>query len=109
MCDRVGVLSRGRLVAEGPPAELRGDVDHVRIEVDDDERARAVISSTPGVSISTDGERVGDRGVLRIRLSAAVSPDAINAALVSAGVRVSALVPERDSLEDVFLTLVDER
>jgi hypothetical protein len=32
----------------------------------------------------------------------------VNAALVSAGVAVSALVPERESLEDVFLSLVEE-
>jgi len=32
----------------------------------------------------------------------------VNAALVSAGVQVSALVPERESLEDVFLELVGD-
>ncbi len=32
---------------------------------------------------------------------------ALNAALVAAGVRVNALVPERDTLEDVFLHLTE--
>jgi hypothetical protein len=32
----------------------------------------------------------------------------VNAALVSAGVAVGALVPERESLEDVFLELVGD-
>ena len=35
----------------------------------------------------------------------ATAPD-VNAALVRAGVAVSALVPEEDSLEDVFVSLV---
>ena len=41
MCDRVGVMAQGRLVAEGPPGTLRGAADRVRIEVDDVAAARA--------------------------------------------------------------------
>ena len=32
MCDRVGVMARGRLVAEGPPGTLRGTTDRIRID-----------------------------------------------------------------------------
>jgi hypothetical protein len=32
----------------------------------------------------------------------------VNAALVAAGVAVSALIPERESLEDVFMSLVED-
>jgi hypothetical protein len=32
----------------------------------------------------------------------------VNAALVRAGVEVSALAPERETLEDVFLSLVED-
>ena len=35
MCDRVGVLAHGKLLAEGPPGTLRGTAERVRIEVDD--------------------------------------------------------------------------
>ena len=45
-------------------------------------------------------------GAIRIRLSGSVSPAEVNAALVLGGVGVSALVPEEDSLEDVFVSLV---
>src|SRR5207249_10458876 len=31
MCDRVGVLASGRLVAEGPPSRLRPTADRLRI------------------------------------------------------------------------------
>ena len=40
-------------------------------------------------------------------LAGDATPAALNAALVAAGIRVSALVPERDTLEDVFLHLVE--
>ncbi|MGZ5212183.1 MAG: ABC transporter ATP-binding protein [Actinomycetota bacterium] len=105
MCDRVGVMAQGRIVAEGPPGTLRGAADRVRIEVDDVTAARAVVERTPDVSIgSASGE---GSGVLQILLAGDATPGALNAALVAAGIRVSALVPERDTLEDVFLHLVE--
>ena len=105
MCDRVGVLARGRLVADGPPSELRRVGDHVRVEVDDPALAVDTIQALPGVQVV---EQEGGR--LRIRLDAGASgttPAELNQALVGAGVAVSALVPERASLEDVFLSLVE--
>jgi ABC-2 type transport system ATP-binding protein len=103
VCDRVGVLSRGRLVAEGPPSALRGgDRATLRIEVDDVGRAMRVLSLEPGVEAA-----VTPSG-LSCTLSDSTAPADVNAALVRAGVRVSALVPERPSLEDAFLELVGE-
>jgi ABC-2 type transport system ATP-binding protein len=101
MCDRVGVLSRGRLVAEGPPGNLRGSAEHLRIEVGDPERAVAILRDLAGVA-GFDGQGP----VLRVHLDGATAAQ-VNAALVSGGVAVGALVPERDTLEDVFLSLVE--
>jgi ABC-2 type transport system ATP-binding protein len=108
MCDRVGVLAHGKLLAEGPPGTLRGTAERVRIEVDDVADASRVIAALAGAEAIRDGDgdpRSGS-GVLRVRLSGA-SPAVVNAALVSAGIAVSALTPERESLEDVFLALVE--
>src|SRR5438552_16471828 len=33
MCDRVGVLAHGRMVADGPPSDLRRDTEHLTVEV----------------------------------------------------------------------------
>jgi ABC-2 type transport system ATP-binding protein len=104
MCDRVGVLARGKLVAEGPPSKLRGSADVVRVEIDDPERARRILAGLDGVSL--DGAETS-RGALRLRLTPPASPAAVNSALVSGGVAVSALVPEHESLEDVFVSLVE--
>jgi ABC-2 type transport system ATP-binding protein len=103
VCDRVGVLSRGRLVAEGPPSTLRdGGRPILRIDVDDVERAMRVLATMSGV-VATAAEA----GV-SCTLSDSIAPADVNAALVGAGVRVSALVPERRSLEEVFLELVGD-
>ena len=103
MCDRVGVMARGRLVAEGPPGTLRGAADRVRLEVDDRVRALEILGGIPGVG---PAERNG--AGIRVRLSGGATAAGVNEALVAAGVGVHALVPERHSLEDVFLSLVEE-
>ncbi|MEO8476302.1 MAG: ABC transporter ATP-binding protein [Actinomycetota bacterium] len=105
MCDRVGVMASGSLVAEGPPGSLRGAADRVRVEVDDLARARAAALALAGVAIDADGPSQGP-GSLTISLDG-VEPADLNAALVAAGVRVGALAPHRDTLEDVFLHLVE--
>jgi ABC-2 type transport system ATP-binding protein len=102
MCDRVGVLARGRLVAEGPPGALRKGTGRLRIEVDDRPRAERVLAGLAGVTLDGDGTVQ-----LRVRLTPPATAPAVNAALVSAGVEVAALVPEHESLEDVFVSLVE--
>ena len=60
MCDRVGVMASGRLVAEGAPGTLRGGADRVR---DRGRRprsaARVVASGLPGVTTEDDGPATG--------------------------------------------------
>ena len=86
MCDRVGVMARGRLVAEGPPGTLRGTADRVRIEVDDAAAARAC---SPGGSrrlgAHGDGARPG-RACCGVTLADGVDRGRVNAALVAAGI-----------------------
>jgi ABC-type multidrug transport system ATPase subunit len=101
ICDRVGVISRGRLVGEGTVDELRGRESlWVRAEpLDDAERLVAALRAVEGVS------RVD--GGLRIAADPAAAP-VINQALVEAGIAVGELRPERASLEKVFLELTHE-
>jgi ABC-2 type transport system ATP-binding protein len=120
MCDRVGVLARGRLVAEGPPSRLRPSGRRLRVEVDDAARARTLLAACPGVTEEEAPEPARSTGAplrgspdpsggtLRLRLAAPASPAAVNAALVQGGVAVSALVPVAERLEDVFLELTED-
>jgi ABC-2 type transport system ATP-binding protein len=114
MCDRVGVMARGRLVAEGPPRSLRGSADRLDLEVDDADRAAVVVAALPGVAIAhIEGDETGrtrDAGAptsIRVALGDGVTPPDVNEALVRAGVRVHAMEPVRSSLEDVFLELTE--
>ena len=106
MCDRVGVMARGALVAEGPPGTLRGTTDRIRIEVDDVAAARTLLARLGGPDVTVAASPSGP-GVLNVRLSDGLGAADVNAALVRGGIRVHALEPQRDTLEDVFLHLVE--
>ena len=102
ICDRVGVIRGGTLVAEGTVDELRGR-DTLRVRAEPAEQAARLVAAMPGVT------RVafGSGGALRVTTDQEAAA-AINRALVSAGIAVSELRPERASLEEVFLELTQE-
>jgi ABC-2 type transport system ATP-binding protein len=102
ICDRVGVISGGRLIREGAVDDLRGR-ESLWVRVDPLERAEAVVRALRGV------DRVARLdGGLRIEVDPAAAPE-INRALVAAGIAVAELRPERMSLEKVFLELTEDR
>ena len=106
MCDRVGVMARGKLVAEGPPGTLEGPTDRIRIGVDDVAGAKARLERLAGTDVEPSTSASGP-GVLTVTLSDGLGPADVNAALVRGGIAVHALEPQRDTLEDVFLHLVE--
>jgi ABC-type multidrug transport system ATPase subunit len=98
VCDRVGVIQRGRLVTEGTVDELRGG-GGILVRVEPLERAREVAAGLDGV----EGAQIKD-GMLALDADPNLSAE-VNAGLVSAGLRVSELRPVERSLEDAFLEL----
>jgi ABC-2 type transport system ATP-binding protein len=98
VCDRVGVIQAGRLIAEAPVAELRGTAA-VWLVAEPVERALAIAESFEGVDAVH-----AENGGLRVLLDPDRAAD-LNARLVHAGLRVSELRPLVRSLEDVFLEL----
>jgi ABC-type multidrug transport system ATPase subunit len=101
VCDRIGVIHKGRLVGEGTVDELRGRAS-LRVRAEPLEVAERVAAVAPGaeqVAIVDDGL------VISAGPGAAA---AINRALVEAGVAVSELRLEQASLEQVFLELTQK-
>lgn len=98
ICDRVGVISNGRLVAEGTVAQLRGE-GHLMVTADPWDRARGVAEQLFGP------ERV--RVVAEsLRLDAAPEDAArINRELVTAGIDVTELRWAERDLEEVFFEM----
>ena len=98
ICDRVGVIQQGRLVAEGTVAELRGQAG-LLIRATPLDKAQEVLGTMEGVG---PAETAG--GVLRLATDPTMAAE-INRRLVQAGVAVSELRLEERSLEEVFLSL----
>ncbi len=100
MCSRIGVIRKGRLVAEGSIAELRGE-SGLFIRAYPADRARAVLVEAVGAdAVQLDGSAGG----FAVRTGPERAPE-LNWRLVSAGVGVMELRPRERSLEDVFLEL----
>jgi ABC-2 type transport system ATP-binding protein len=103
ICTDVGVVAQGRLIRRGTVEELlRRPESHVEVTVDDAARAAQVAAPLPFVV----GAEVVD-GQLHVNLTG--DPADLNAALVTAGLRVSALTPARSTLEEIYLTLMAEQ
>jgi ABC-2 type transport system ATP-binding protein len=97
-CTHVVVMHRGRLVAQGPVAELVGSATSLVIDVDKPERAVEVASAVDGVEATSTGIALSLVGTPRGELVRT---------LVDAGLQVDRVAPRR-GLEEAFLALVGE-
>jgi ABC-2 type transport system ATP-binding protein len=104
LASRLVILDRGRLVAEGSPdelkGELRGDAVHVELgEVETNGRVHAALDQVPGIRETTvDGRHLHARAD-----NGARAVPAVLQALEANGIECAAVTVARPSLEDVYL------
>lgn len=118
ICTHAAIMSAGRLVAQGPLAELRqAGETHIRLVTPDAGTASGVLLRLGMTPVMAPPERDGD-----VVFAVAGSPDAalrdvrqglphpedIVAGLVAAGVRIRGFSVERESLEERFVALTGE-
>jgi len=102
ICDRVGVISGGRLIAESTVAELRGQAALVIAAAPLDVAARRAVQLLGADRVQVVGAE--------LRLTAGEAEAAeINRELVAAGVEVSELRRAERSLEEVFLEMTSPK
>ncbi len=102
VCDSVGILSKGRLIATGAVRELIGRRDRVRLRTTDDGRAAAlvgrldwvdsVVAAGDGLVVGAPTERAAD----------------LSEALAGAGIYVAELTALDASLEEYFLEVTGD-
>jgi ABC-2 type transport system ATP-binding protein len=98
ICDRVGVIQKGKLVAQGTVSELRGH-EGLLVRAEPVKYAHEIAKRLAGVEEVKETD-----GMLRLTTNPGRAAE-INAKLVSAGLRVSEIRPSEQSLEEVFLEL----
>jgi ABC-type multidrug transport system ATPase subunit len=101
VCDRVGVIQAGRLIAEGTIDELRGE-GRLVVRAAPADRAQAVLQELLGADSVT-----GQDGLFRVAVAPSRAAE-INRWLVQADVDVAELRMSERSLEDVFMQLTEE-
>jgi ABC-2 type transport system ATP-binding protein len=102
ICDRVAIISAGRIVTERPVSDLRGEQELV-ITAAPLPRAHELLTSLYGVEAVHQYD-----DTLRVQ----VAPDEVadlNRRLVEAGIAVSGLRTAERGLEDVFFELTTEK
>jgi ABC-2 type transport system ATP-binding protein len=102
MCTHLGVMSEGRLVAQGSTSQVRGGAAPVARVVTEQPEEAARIMTELGVR-SVEPAAGGVRGV-----PDGVAPEKIVAALVQGGVGVKEFTVTSPSLEDLFVALTGE-
>ena len=106
LADRVAIIDRGRIIAEGTPAELKRSIgsDVIAVRVDDVATAVTVIKAIPGID---EVESRGDE-ILAATADGPGNVSPIALALDEAGVSVRSLTLRAPTLDDVFLTLTGQ-
>ena len=100
ICDRIAVLHRGKVVAQGPVATLVGEQVSVSVRVPAPDEAVKVLQTLPEVQeISADGNTVEVSGI---------SSEEVVGHLTSHGIIPSEVSTSRPDLEDLFLELTQE-
>jgi ABC-2 type transport system ATP-binding protein len=99
VCTHVGVMRRGKLVAQEPLAQLRADsAPRARVLTDQPDDAAHVLR-TLGLT-DVEENAAGASGVL-----GSIAPDKVVVELVQQGVAVRGYAVESPSLEEVFVGL----
>jgi ABC-2 type transport system ATP-binding protein len=102
VCTHVGIISVGKMVAQGSVEELRGRGEAMlRVETDDASGAAKVLDRLGLEAVTVTGE------VVSAQLDGQ-RPEECNRELVLAGVGVRSLTTDRRSLEDAFVALTGE-
>jgi len=106
LCDTLGFIYQGRLIAQGPPARIKSETfGHQVCELEADEPARAaeVLGDWDAVE---EVVRVGGR-VRVILAPGAPAPEAVADALRARGIGVRWIRGVEPSVEDLFVSFVD--
>jgi ABC-type multidrug transport system ATPase subunit len=106
LCNRVGILDKGRLSAEGEVATLVRDLagdETIELAVSEPQRLASLLADIDGA------ELVGEGAAGRVRLTLrGIGAAELNARLVAEGLAVSAIVPQGRRLEELYLARTEQ-
>jgi ABC-2 type transport system ATP-binding protein len=110
LADRLAIVDHGRVVAEGEPDELKGELkgDVIQVELPADARQRPVEEALRAVPAVRD-VLVAGRSVSARSADGAAAVPAVLAALADAGTPAASVTVARPSLDEVYLRYTGRR
>lgn len=106
LCDQVGVINHGQLLATGSPSDLRSKTSAPRLYVTGQGLTPQVVDHMKNNALITKVQQ--QNGRLVMDLNDLTRSHEIVTQLVGAGVQIDEVRKEQADLEDVFLRLVEE-
>jgi ABC-2 type transport system ATP-binding protein len=106
LCQQVGVIRQGKLIASGSPEELRHNSGKPRLEISGSgfsEQVLGAIKALPAVSAIHNSE-----GQLIVEFHQSTSSAPIVSLLVQAGVQIEEVRKGKADLEQAFLSLLEQ-
>ena len=110
LANRLVIMDKGRIIVEGTPEELKGELfgDAVQVDLQQDESANMVRDVLAGLDCIR--EIIVESRTVRARANrAATAIPVVLAALEANGVRVSSVTMARPSLDDVYMRYTGRR
>jgi ABC-2 type transport system ATP-binding protein len=107
LADRIAIINRGKIVAQGTPAELKRQVGDEVVELQFDSSADAGRAHDALAPMAPNRQRSNRQLRLYFGRAAENVPELVRA-LDGAGIRLQGLTIEQPSLDDVFLRVTGE-
>lgn len=103
VCTRIAVVNKGRVVETGKVNDLLGQSDTYDVHVHPPEAAVEVLRGCDWATVTSSSD-----GMINVTLSGGDAAE-LNKTLIQSGIAVSALIPRKPSLEELYLKLMDEK
>ena len=103
VCTRIAVVNKGHVIESGSVNELLKQSDTYDVHVHPPEAAAEVLRSLDWASVKSASD-----SMINVELTSRDAAE-LNKALVERGIAVSALIPRKPSLEELYLKLMDEK
>jgi ABC-type multidrug transport system ATPase subunit len=102
VCTRIAVVNKGRVIESGKVSDLLKQSDTYDVHAHPSEAAHEVLAGLDWATVTSSSD-----GMVNVKLTDR-GPAELNKALVERGIAVSALIPRKPSLEELYLHLMDE-
>ena len=106
LCQKIGIIRNGKLVAEGSPSQLRAQAGNPQLKITGKGFSSAAIQELRSRSEVISAELHNNHLTLQLQETVETAP-LVNL-LVKSGVQVEEVIKAQSSLEDVFLSLISE-